>query len=857
MEKPLKLFVSYSHKDQEYHDDFCKHIKPMELSGDIAVWSDVKLNVGDKVTPEILQKLNESDVVVFLISADFFSSNFIVNEEVRKTLESEKTKKVIPVILKPCAWLMTGFKDYLAVPKDGFPIKSFPDRDIAWLQVVESIQKSILDLFTKEKVPEVLSGPKVRDVFYLKLNDLDVPFLHKNKEIVNLNDIFVYPDLKRLKDEYKDMENTFNSFELKSLEKERSKILIIGDEQTGKTSLAKTFTSGYFDQGLLSILIDGFQISTSDPEKMLEKYIVEQYETNDPSKYYSSNAKKIIIIDNFHKNTLNKNAQKKFFNNLGNKFDRIIVFIDKYVQYDESEISVFGNFFQYEILPFGHVKRGELIEKWNSIGQVETIDPKVLGGLVDSTTRHINAIIRGNIVPPRPIYILTLIQTLDAYKGNDHQLTSYGHCYQALILMALEKQKVKQVEYDIYFNYLLEISYFIFEKNISGLKHEDVEIFRTNYSSKFVIKDHDDIESILIRAKILNYTNGLLSFSYKYVYYFFVAKYLAEKADEKICETLISGLCKNVHTERNANILIFLVHHTKKAKIIDEILLNTMYVFDEYKEETLETKGLTFLKGFDTNLPALILEQKNTDKERKKQLVIKDRIESVKLNEEIQEKENGLVTENKFIGDIVRSVRSVEIIGQILRNYHGSLKKEDLKNLSTQSIAVGLRFLKAFFETSETLREPILEMLENILNDGRNISDEEVTKKAKDAYLTMCYQTTIGVVWKIANSIGEDRLVKIYEEISKDKSNSIAMKLIEIIIKLEYTEKTPQTEINNLAKELKNTNPFGFRVLQHILIQHLYLHHSSPAERQWISSTLNIPLKTQIRIERSNSQKQD
>ncbi len=89
-----KAFISYSHIDASFHEEFRKHLKPMEANQEIEIWSDAELLLGDELAPAIIRKLNEADVVIFLISVDFFNSKFIMNEEVKRTLENRKEKKL-------------------------------------------------------------------------------------------------------------------------------------------------------------------------------------------------------------------------------------------------------------------------------------------------------------------------------------------------------------------------------------------------------------------------------------------------------------------------------------------------------------------------------------------------------------------------------------------------------------------------------------------------------------------------------------------------------------------------------------------------------------------------------------------
>ena len=46
MVKPLKLFISYSHKDQEQLDELVKYLKNLVDNGKIEPWTDRLLEIG-------------------------------------------------------------------------------------------------------------------------------------------------------------------------------------------------------------------------------------------------------------------------------------------------------------------------------------------------------------------------------------------------------------------------------------------------------------------------------------------------------------------------------------------------------------------------------------------------------------------------------------------------------------------------------------------------------------------------------------------------------------------------------------------------------------------------------------------
>jgi hypothetical protein len=97
-----KVFVSYSHFDKEFLTEIQRHFKP--FLDRIDYWDDTKILPGQKWKEEIENALKNTKVAILLISTDFLGSDFVMNHELPRLLESaEKNGTVIlSLILKPC-----------------------------------------------------------------------------------------------------------------------------------------------------------------------------------------------------------------------------------------------------------------------------------------------------------------------------------------------------------------------------------------------------------------------------------------------------------------------------------------------------------------------------------------------------------------------------------------------------------------------------------------------------------------------------------------------------------------------------------------------------------------------------------
>ncbi|MET3126910.1 hypothetical protein ABID42_002012 [Arcicella rosea] len=98
------IFVSYSHNDRKYVDDFKRHFKNLERTHAINLWDDSNIKPGQKWEDEIRTAMAKAKIVIFVISADFFASDFIANKELPTLLKraDDDGATILNLFIKPC-----------------------------------------------------------------------------------------------------------------------------------------------------------------------------------------------------------------------------------------------------------------------------------------------------------------------------------------------------------------------------------------------------------------------------------------------------------------------------------------------------------------------------------------------------------------------------------------------------------------------------------------------------------------------------------------------------------------------------------------------------------------------------------
>ena len=102
-----KIFISYSRKDVEYKDELKKHLDLLRTFEIADTWSCEEISIG-KWDEQIQKELEESDLIIYMLSAGFFSSKYILEKEVQKGMDNllgKPGKKALCVVVSAFAGL--------------------------------------------------------------------------------------------------------------------------------------------------------------------------------------------------------------------------------------------------------------------------------------------------------------------------------------------------------------------------------------------------------------------------------------------------------------------------------------------------------------------------------------------------------------------------------------------------------------------------------------------------------------------------------------------------------------------------------------------------------------------------------
>lgn len=142
----LEIFISYSHMDERLLKKLEKHLIPLKRQDLITDWYDRRISPGKEWAHEINKHLDTAQLILLLVSPDYVASDYCYSFEVKRAIERHETGEacVIPVILRPADWEGTPFGKLQALPKDGKPVTTWTNRDLAYLDITDGIRKAII-----------------------------------------------------------------------------------------------------------------------------------------------------------------------------------------------------------------------------------------------------------------------------------------------------------------------------------------------------------------------------------------------------------------------------------------------------------------------------------------------------------------------------------------------------------------------------------------------------------------------------------------------------------------------------------------------------------------------------------------
>lgn len=709
-------------------------------------------------------------------------------------------------------WMFEWFKDHgLYKPRDVEPPRMLFRRNVGRLK-----NTFTLDPAFESKLAESLD------------------YVHPTGSRPRLEDIFVYPDLRELPLGSTKPRTTPIVDPLAYFVREE-RVLITGLSQSGKTSLARSFFRDLRERGIVPVLLSGSDIKASAKDKLREvirKAFVEQYRNTDPETFLQADLqKKAVIVDDWHTCNLNRASQGSALQVLSDQFSMIALVADEQVNFEElsqhtdTAASILLDFKRCEILPLGHRKRDELVERWYNLGRTHNDDEVVLAQRAARATQAVSSAL-GKGLPCYPPWLLIWLQGMDAHATDPRHVGSQGYLYEALVTMSLRTAARGRIQDDVLLNYFSELANEIYGSNTPLMSKGRHTVWHHAFNKKYALAvDLVQILGIAEKAGILfRLPDDSIRFKFRGLLYFFVARYIADRLrfeKESVRESVrerVREFARSVHREDCCGILNSLTFLTKDPFVIDVLLSQARAILTDVQDCNVVT-DTKFLRNLGEEVPKLVVERFDVQENRRALLARRD-------EEEAQEQESDTDLERQpddpiFI--LISAMKMIEVLGQVLRNLSGSIEADKKVEIAGECVSLGLRLLRFVLEGIERDREGLAVLVFEIMRRHRVSTDPRViSNETKIIISNLGDAVGFSVVRHISAAVGHESLARVFELLVNQKK-MVSYRIVSFSIELDHYHAFPFGALAKLKAQVERKSPYAMHLLRSLVWQHVYV----------------------------------
>lgn len=399
----------------------------------------------------------------------------------------------------------------------------------------------------------------------------------------------------------------------------------------------------------------------------------------------------------------------------------------------------------FEIVELGYVLRSRLIEKWITLGATSNYDRESLAHKVTEVERVIDTVLGKSLLPAYPIFILCMSQQLEAGTPLSTKSGAYGYLYEVLITTALNTTSRSVGEIDTKYTYLTEFAWYLRCQTARERDREEMHQFNERHRTTYRLAQvPTQLLQDVIESRIVVQHGSRIGFRYKYLYYYFLARHIRDNISEPDAASAVDQCIRDLHREECADVIIFLAYLSRDRSIIQKLLESARDIYRGVPPCNLESH-VAFLNKLESAIPIILLP--DSDPADAKEEVLRHKDSQYQSRRESSDT-SGLSEEDEpeELDQVLMSnrvMKSIQIMGRILRNFAGSIKGPVKKELASECFAVGLRTVNAYYEVLEKHLEAMIDLFAAMIFE-KNLYDKEPEERIRLArriifVLTECY----------------------------------------------------------------------------------------------------------------------
>ena len=663
------------------------------------------------------------------------------------------------------------------------------------------------------------------------LADLDAVEILSNHNDIKLSDIYIAPYIRKV--------NGKSTTKISANEvidnKDNRYWFVTGDNRTGKTSLLKMIFNSRYQKMMYPVMLDASNINMSyikNYSKAVKKMYGECYAKLDSCIIDTiSKDKKILLIDNIERCNFKLKETIEFLNNIKNYFSEIVITVSN--DYDLTLLSQVDNkvdniYETYELLPFNKEQRLDLYEKWLKKRYNGECDIN----RVEYLERFIDNHFKSGIVPATPFYLLSTVYLLDNRENSGmsgiSDISNYLNFYKLIIETSLLNAGLESKKLQYADSYLRQLAYEFYISDYKIITKDGLEEFNVKYKKDKNITTISVTLDMLLKANILKKVDDSYKFSFEYLYYFYMASYIANDLEVADQDIILKDMIADLSNIEKVNIIIFFAYYCRDKHFRDIIIDKAKQVVASFDDvEDMDVFNNTkFIDGFISEIPNYVIPKKKGFELKKIEAQNSDKNEQQSdLSDEQATKEADIYLE---------SFKMIEIIGNLLINYDedlpGNVKKELCEYIYILHNKVINHFMNRLKQFTQFLNSALDEKLKE--EKFSNMNKEKVIKELQKFIFYLVSRLYRGASFYIVRKSSSLNLLPTHKDILDIKQDTF-IKVVYFINKLEYEKEFPMALFLEVKETLYNKRNIVFEdVFKQIIIRHLFIRYYDIGSRK-------------------------
>jgi hypothetical protein len=151
----LNVFLMYAPEDESVKATLDAQLNPLKKTEFIETWDESQMLAGTEKDAEIASRLEAADIILLLVTANFFGSDDIFDRQLGAALKRHEAKQsvVIPLLMRSCSWEGTPLDQLTTIlPRNRMALNQQDNPDTALSDTVEQLRGWCKKIFDRKKL---------------------------------------------------------------------------------------------------------------------------------------------------------------------------------------------------------------------------------------------------------------------------------------------------------------------------------------------------------------------------------------------------------------------------------------------------------------------------------------------------------------------------------------------------------------------------------------------------------------------------------------------------------------------------------------------------------------------------------